>query len=127
MILLDPTENAFIVPLYLMLKQLGLSPRLGDRIIEIGAVALNGETIVDEFHSLICVDQPINPAAQRIHRIYKTDAFRAASSQRSNDRNSTPLSEIASWWHIMRSFDMRFVGSEFARLKLDFRKPAFAR
>ncbi|NOY13046.1 MAG: 3'-5' exonuclease [Deltaproteobacteria bacterium] len=47
----------------------GLSPRYGHRIIEIGAVKLSGETIVDEFHSLIDAGVVISPQAQAVHGI----------------------------------------------------------
>lgn len=47
----------------------GLSPSRGDRVIEIGAVALEENDIVDEFHSLINAGRPIHPAAQIVHGI----------------------------------------------------------
>ena len=46
----------------------GLSPGQ-DRIIEIGAVAGRGATMIDEFHSLIDADHPIHPQAHRVHGI----------------------------------------------------------
>ena len=102
----------------------GLSPRLGDRVIEIGAVALNGEKIVDEFHSLIRVDQPIHPAAQRIHGITE----KMLSGQPRPEQvipqfhvfieNSVLVAHNA-------NYDMMFMGSEFARLNLDFRNVFF--
>lgn len=47
----------------------GLSPRNGDRIIEIGAVKLDSGKIVDEFQSLVNCGHPINPRAQAVHGI----------------------------------------------------------
>jgi len=47
----------------------GLSPQRHDRIIEIGAVKLNENGIVDEFSSLIDADVLISPYAQAIHGI----------------------------------------------------------
>ncbi len=47
----------------------GLWPSRGDRIIEIGAVALEAGAVAEEFHSLIRVSKRITLAAQRIHGI----------------------------------------------------------
>jgi len=50
----------------------GLSPTRGDRIIEIGAVAVRGGEIEAEFSTLIEVDCDIHWAAQRVHGISRT-------------------------------------------------------
>jgi DNA polymerase-3 subunit epsilon len=47
----------------------GLSPTRGDRVIEIGAVAVSGWEIETEFSTLIDVDCEIHWAAQRVHGI----------------------------------------------------------
>lgn len=47
----------------------GLSPRRGDRVVEVGAVALVGHTIAEEFHSLINCGARITTASQRINGI----------------------------------------------------------
>jgi DNA polymerase-3 subunit epsilon len=47
----------------------GLSPQRHDRIIEIGAVKLNENGIVEEFSSLIDADVIISPYAQAVHGI----------------------------------------------------------
>ena len=47
----------------------GLSPRKGDRIIEIGAVAIEDKSIAEEFHSLIDAGRTIPKTAQKIHGI----------------------------------------------------------
>ena len=47
----------------------GLSARNGDRVIEIGAVAIEGQSIVDEFSSLIDVDKRIPWRVQQVHGI----------------------------------------------------------
>ena len=47
----------------------GLSPRRGDRVVEIGAVALENGECVAEFESLIDCGKRIPPDAQRIHGI----------------------------------------------------------
>jgi len=50
----------------------GLSPTRGDRVIEIGAVAVRGGEIEAEFSTLIAVDCDIHWAAQRVHGISQT-------------------------------------------------------
>ncbi len=47
----------------------GLSPRNGDRIIEIGAVKLENGVVVDEFQSLINPGRSIPYQAQAVHGI----------------------------------------------------------
>ncbi len=47
----------------------GLSPRSGHRIIEIGAVALEGKIIVGEFHTMIDSGCAIDPRAEAVHAI----------------------------------------------------------
>ncbi len=47
----------------------GLSPKNGDRVIEIGAVAIEDQSIIDEFSSLIDVDKRIPCQVQRVHGI----------------------------------------------------------
>ena len=47
----------------------GLSPRHGHRVIEIGAVAVEGGAVVEEFTTLIDAGVPIPPAVQAIHGI----------------------------------------------------------
>jgi DNA polymerase III epsilon subunit family exonuclease len=47
----------------------GLSPKNGDRVIEIGAVPIKDRCIVDEFSSLIDVDKMIPWRVQQVHGI----------------------------------------------------------
>lgn len=47
----------------------GLSPARGDRIIEIGAVAVEDGLVVGEFHSLVNAGRRIPPFVQRVHGI----------------------------------------------------------
>jgi len=47
----------------------GFSHRNGDRVIEIGAVAIKGQSIIAEFSSLIDVDKRIPWQVQQIHGI----------------------------------------------------------
>ncbi|MDI6688351.1 MAG: 3'-5' exonuclease [Desulfobacterales bacterium] len=47
----------------------GLSPKSGDRVIEIGAVAIEKQCIIAEFNSLIDVDKMIPWQVQQVHGI----------------------------------------------------------
>ena len=47
----------------------GLWPGRGDRIIEIGALSIEGGSVTDEFSTLIHSDRAISREAQRIHGI----------------------------------------------------------
>ena len=47
----------------------GLSPKSGDRVIEIGAVAIEDQSIIDEFSSLIDVGKRIPWQVQQVHGI----------------------------------------------------------
>ena len=47
----------------------GLFVEKGHRIIEIGAVAVNGDTMGEEFQGLIYTRKPISKAAQKVHGI----------------------------------------------------------
>lgn len=47
----------------------GLLPARGDRVIEIGAVAVEGGVIIAEFNSLINVGRSVPIQAQRVHGI----------------------------------------------------------
>lgn len=102
----------------------GLAPEQGDRVIEIGAVALDGETIVDEFHSLIDTDQPIDPAAQKVHGITKEMLEGQPRAEvvmlrfRSFIEGSIMVAHYA-------DFDLSFVGCEFKRLGINFRQPYY--
>lgn len=47
----------------------GLFPERGHRIIEVGAVAVNGDEMGEEFQSLVCCNVPISKAARKVHGI----------------------------------------------------------
>ena len=51
------------------LETTGLFPWQGARVIEIGAVAVDGGKITDEFHRLINPEVPIPKSVQKIHGI----------------------------------------------------------
>jgi len=51
------------------LETTGLFAAKGDRIIEIGAVIVNGDSMGEEFNSLIFTDKKISKEAQKVHGI----------------------------------------------------------
>ncbi len=104
------------------LETTGLSSKNGDRIIEIGAVALNGSDVVEEFHSFINVRRPIHPMAQMVNGITtemlrgQPKARRVIPAFRHFIKNSILIAHNA-------RFDMKFLQREFERLRFDLKNP----
>lgn len=102
----------------------GLSPRYGDRVIEIGAVALEDGRMVEEFHTLINIQSPIPKAVQRIHGI--TDEMLIGKPKpdvvmprfRDFIKSSILIAHNA-------KFDIGFIKSEFARLEMELNNEYF--
>lgn len=100
----------------------GLSPTGGDRIIEIGAIAFNGDMICEEFHSLISVAEPIHWAAQQVHGITcemlagKPKANEVMPAFRKFIQDSTLVAHNA-------RFDMGFISHEFLRIGMGLTNP----
>lgn len=93
----------------------GLLPRRGDRVIEVGAVALQGGIIVEEFHSLINAGARITFAAQRIHGI-TSDML---ACQPAPDEVFPKLLEFIGLSILIAHnapFDMQFLRAELSRL-----------
>ncbi len=92
----------------------GLSASRGDRIIELGAVAVENEDIIGEFHTLIDVGKQIPCTARRIHGITndmltgKPGPEEVFPQFRDFIKNSILVAHNA-------QFDMRFLRYEFAR------------
>jgi len=93
----------------------GLRLWRNDRIIEIGAVAVIGSNMGEEFHTLIDADKPITKAAQKIHGITRemlTGQPKAEEALRSFQQfigNSTLVAHNA-------DFDIGFLGFEYSRI-----------
>lgn len=93
----------------------GLSPERGDRIIEIGAIKILGERIVDEYESLISLTAPISPHAQSVHGISsmmlrgQPDPHVVFSSFRKFIGTASLVAHNV-------QFDSRFLRAEFGRL-----------
>ncbi|HUK99881.1 MAG TPA: 3'-5' exonuclease [Nitrospirota bacterium] len=106
------------------LETTGLSAKGGDRIIEIGAVAVTGKEVVEEFHSFINVRHPIHPMAQMVNGITaemlrgKPKAREVIPAFRHFIKDSILIAHNA-------RFDMKFLQSEFKRLSFDIKNPCF--
>ena len=97
----------------------GLWSVRGDRVIEIGALAIEGSTIIDEFSTLIYTDRAISREAQKIHGITQE---MLAGKQKPDEvmpefaefiRDSILVAHNA-------KFDVGFIRHEFRRQRLDF-------
>jgi DNA polymerase III epsilon subunit len=93
----------------------GLRIWRNDRIIEIGAVAVIGEDMAEEFHTLINADRSITKAAQKIHGITREmlagqpKAQEALIAFQRFIGNSTLVAHNA-------DFDIGFLGFEYSRI-----------
>jgi DNA polymerase III epsilon subunit len=93
----------------------GLRPWRNDRIIEIGAVAVIGEVMAEEFHTLIDADKQITKAAEKIHGITREmlsgqpKIKEALSAFQRFIGKSTLVAHNA-------DFDISFLGYEYSRI-----------
>lgn len=96
----------------------GLSPGNGDRVIEIGAVAIDDQGIIEEFHSLIDAGRKIPKTVQEIHGI--TNEM-LAGKPRSEEIIPLFHEFIAGAILIGHNakFDVSFLKHEFERLRLN--------
>ena len=100
----------------------GMSPARGDRVIEIGAVVVEGGRLAEEFATLIRTDHPIHWAAQKVHGISDVMLLDAPSPRQVWPEfarfigNSPLLAHNA-------PFDLGFLRNEFSRLGLGLSNP----
>ncbi len=93
----------------------GLRIWRNDRIIEIGAVAVIGNSVGEEFHTLIDADKPITKVAQRIHGITRemlagqAEAREALTAFQRFIGNGTLVAHNT-------DFDIGFLGFEYSRI-----------
>lgn len=95
----------------------GLSPGRGDRVIEVGAVAVEAGEVVGEFVTLVAAGRPIPYHASRIHGI--TDAM--LHGQPSADEVYPALLQFLGSHPLVAhnaSFDVAFLRHECGRLGL---------
>jgi len=124
MLLLDSKGKRGYRSVVFDVETTGLSTRLGDRVIEIGAVAIEGNKVVDEFHSLIQVNQPINPFAQMVHGITKEMLQGQPAADVVMPKFHAFIQKSLLVAH-NASFDVRFMSHEFSLLKLDLNNVCF--
>jgi len=94
----------------------GLSPQMGHRIIEIGAVELiNGERTGSQFHTYLDPERDIDPGAETVHGISR--GF-LNGKPRFEDVSADLLAYLAGAELIIHNarFDLGFLDSELARL-----------
>jgi len=95
----------------------GLSPKSGHRIIEIGAVLLQGDKVVDEFHSLVDADCEISPGAYAVHGISQRMLRGAPGSSEVFTRFHAFVGDAELVAH-NAPFDLRFLQHEYQQLGL---------
>ena len=122
MVILNSNGKCINRTVVLDVETTGLSPEHGDRIIEVGAVALQGNLVIDEFHSLICVDRTIHPDAERIHGITKYMLCGQPKAEYVFPKFHRFIEGSVLVAHYA-AFDLSFIAHEFGRFKLDLRQP----
>jgi len=95
----------------------GLSPNY-DRIIEVGAVAVEGGEITDEFHSLVDPGRPIPWHAQKVHGITDEMLMGQPRPEKILPQVHDFFGRSALVAHNAR-FDLAFLQREFSRLGLE--------
>lgn len=104
------------------LETTGLSPQKGHRVIEIGAYAVEGDSLSDSFHGLINPKRPISTVAQRVHGITREMLRGQPQAEEVMPAFHRYLSDSTLIAHNAR-FDIEFLRHEFARLRLPFNNP----
>ncbi len=102
----------------------GLSPKDGDRIIEIGAVAIEEGKIVNDFQSLINVDRHIPRSVQQIHNITNKMLIGKPKPEEVIPKFQKFIKDSALVAHNAK-FDITFLLWEFTLLKIDIRNKYF--
>lgn len=100
----------------------GLYPHRGHRIIEIGALGIEGGQAISEFHSLVNIGKRIPLSVQRIHGITnemladQPSSAEVMSEFKKFIRSNTLVAHNA-------KFDMGFISREFLRLGMGLSNP----
>lgn len=95
----------------------GLSPRRGDRVIEIGAVALQTGNNVGEYHSLINIGRRIPRPAVRVHGITEEMLIGRPTPEEAFPKFHAFINEGVLVAH-NAPFDVAFLRYEFGRIGL---------
>jgi DNA polymerase III epsilon subunit len=98
----------------------GLAPHRGDRVIEVGALAIENDCEAEEFHSLVNVRKQIPIAAQLVHGISNEMLDGSPEADEIFPRLMTFIGKSTIVAHNAQ-FDMSFLRYEFSRLSLDMK------
>jgi DNA polymerase-3 subunit epsilon len=112
-------HSRFIV---LDVETTGLSPINGDRIIEIGALAIERRIIKEEFHTLINIDRAIPRQAQEIHGITQAMLTGKPKPEEVMPEFAEFIRDSVLIAHNAK-FDMGFIRHEFIRQRISFNHP----
>lgn len=115
------STNRYVV---LDVETTGLSPKNGDRVIEIGAVAIENQAIIAEFSSLIDVDKMIPWRVRQVHGITNE----MLSGEPKADEVLPDFYEFIAGSILVAhnaSFDIRFLRHEFALLGMSLNNRSF--
>jgi DNA polymerase III subunit epsilon len=96
----------------------GLRPGRGGRVIEVGAVAVESQEVVGEFHSLVRVNRSVPLQARRIHGISDAMLMGQPTAEEVFPRLRSFAGDAVFVAH-NAVFDIRFLRHEFGRLGLD--------
>lgn len=95
----------------------GLDPKKGHRIIEVGAVAMENNQVINEFHSLIQVNYSISRHISKIHGITNKKLCNQPTPEQVYPDLKYFLSDSLLIAHNAK-FDIGFLQSEFHKLNL---------
>lgn len=96
----------------------GLSPNLGDRTIEVGAVLVKDNQIVDRFQSLMNPEMKVSGFIENFTGISNKMLSTAPSIKEVMEKLKVFVGDHQIVAH-NASFDLRFLDAEFKRIKLD--------
>jgi DNA polymerase III epsilon subunit len=99
------------------LETTGLSPQRGDRVIEIGAIAVENWRLTEEFHRLIHTEKTIHRSAQRVHGYSNNMLSSQPDAAQVFPEFHRFIAESPLVAH-NAAFDLRFLRSEFNRMNL---------
>lgn len=102
----------------------GLYPARGDRIIEVGAIAIENNKPAQLFHSFIRTDREISSSARKVHGIKREMLLNQPSPDEVLKRFHSFLSNSAIIAHNAK-FDLKFLRHEYSRLGLSLSNKSF--
>lgn len=114
--MIDIPNNRLV---FIDVETTGLDPRKGHRIIEIGAIAMENNQSINEFHSLIKVNYSIPPHVSKIHGITNDMLQNQPGPEQVYPELNNFIQNSLLVAHNDR-FDVGFLRHEFDRLNLIF-------